>query len=227
MGSLAICAVIYALVSAVLTGMMPWQMVDTGAPIPVALNYVHQDWIAGFISLGALTGMTSVLLVLQLGVTRILFSVARDNFLPKSLTKIHSKFQTPYVVTVLAGVFTILGTLFLSLRSAANISNVGAILAFSIVSLCVIIMRRRDPDRPRPFRVPGVPFVPAIGIVLSLFIIYMGIAGDSAVVATFFAWMALGIVIYFGYSYRKTAINYIEEEVENPVEEPVLTELPK
>lgn len=227
LGSLTICAVIYALVSAVLTGMMPWNLVDTGAPIPVALNYVHQDWIAGFISLGALTGMTSVLLVLQLGVTRILFSVARDNFLPKSLTKIHPKYQTPYVVTVLSGVLTLLGTLFLSLKSAANISNVGAILAFSVVSLCVIVMRYRDPDRHRPFRVPGAPFVPAIGIVLSLFIIYMGVAGNSAVIVTFFAWMVLGIMIYFGYSYKKTSINYIEEEIEEPKKEPVLTEVQK
>ncbi len=227
LGSLTICAVIYALVSAVLTGMMPWYLVDTGAPIPAALNYVHQDWIAGFISLGALTGMTSVLLVLQLGVTRILFSVARDNFLPSSLKKIHPKYQTPYVITVLSGVLTLLGTLFLSLKSAANISNVGAILAFSIVSLCVIIMRYRDPERNRPFKVPGFPAVPIIGIILSLFIVGMGVAGNPAVIATFFAWMILGVVIYFGYSYRKTAVNYIEEEMKEPEKEPVLTEMQK
>lgn len=227
LGSLAICAVIYALVSSVLTGMMPWQLVDTGAPIPAALNYVHQDWIAGFISLGALTGMTSVLLVLQLGVTRILFSVARDNFLPKSLTKIHPKYQTPYMVTILSGVFTLLGTLFLSLKSAANISNVGAILAFSVVSLCVIIMRYREPDRNRPFKVPGFPVVPIVGILLSLYIVGMGVKGNSTIVATFAAWMVLGIIIYFGYSYKKTGINYIEKETEELEKEPVLTEIQK
>lgn len=211
LGSLTICAIIYALVSAVLTGMMPWYLVDTGAPIPVALNYVHQDWIAGFISLGALTGMTSVLLVLQMGVTRILFSVARDNFLPKSLTKIHPKYQTPYVVTILSGVLTLLGTLFLSLKSAANISNVGAILAFSVVSLCVIVMRYKDPERHRPFKVPGFPVVPAIGIILSIGIIGIGVAGNPTVVMAFIAWMAIGIVIYFAYSYKRTSVNYIEE----------------
>ncbi|MEI8377976.1 MAG: amino acid permease [bacterium] len=209
LGSLTICAVIYALVSAVLTGMMPWQLIDTGAPIAVALNYVHQDWVAGFISLGALTGMTSVLLVLQLGVTRILFSVARDNFLPKSLTKIHPEFKTPYVITVVSGLFTILGTLFLSLKNAANISNVGAILAFSVVSICLIVMRYQDPHRPRPFRVPGAPFVPIVGIILSLFIVGMGIAGNPMVIAIFLAWMAIGVAIYFGYSYKKTSVNYL------------------
>lgn len=217
LGSLTICAVIYALVSAVLTGMMPWYLVDTGAPIPVALNYVHQDWIAGFISLGALTGMTSVLLVLQLGVTRILFSVARDNFLPKSLTKIHPKYQTPYVVTVLSGVLTLLGTLFLSLKSAANISNVGAILAFSVVSLCVLVMRYREPNRHRPFKVPGFPVVPIVGILLSLYIVFVGVAGNPAVVTAFSVWMLIGVVIYFGYSCKKTSVNYVEADSETPV----------
>ena len=209
LGSLAICAVLYALVSAVLTGMMPWQMVDTGAPIPIALNYVHQDWVAGFISLGALTGMTSVLLVLQLGVTRILFSVARDNFLPKNLTKIHPKFKTPYVITVVSGLFTMLGTLFLSLKNAATISNVGAIIAFSVVSLCLIVMRYQDPDRHRPFRVPGSPWVPATGILLSLYIVGKGIKDSPMVIPVFLAWMAIGVIIYFAYSYKKTSVNYL------------------
>jgi APA family basic amino acid/polyamine antiporter len=212
LGSLTICAVLYALVSAVLTGMMPWYLVDTGAPIAKALNFVHQDWVAGFISLGAITGLTSVLLVLQLGVTRILMSVARDNFLPKSLTKIHPKYKTPYVLTVIAGIFTILGTLFLSLTSAANISNVGAIIAFSVVSLCVIVLRYREPNRPRPFRIPGCPWVPAFGILSSLFIVYKGIHNNITVIFSFLLWMVLGIVIYFSYSYKKTYINYIEEE---------------
>lgn len=226
LGSLTICAVLYALVSAVLTGMMPWYLVDTGAPIAKALNFVHQDWVAGFISLGAITGLTSVLLVLQLGVTRILMSVARDNFLPKSLTKIHPKYKTPYVLTVIAGVFTILGTFFLSLTSAANISNVGAIIAFSVVSLCVLVLRYREPDRPRPFRIPWCPWVPAFGILSSLFIVYKGIHNNITVILSFVLWMVLGIAIYFGYSHNKTYLNYIEEP-SVPTEESDLVEIQK
>lgn len=171
--------------------------------------------------------MTSVLLVLQLGVTRILFSVARDNFLPQSLTKIHPKFQTPYVVTILSGVFTLLGTLFLSLKSAANISNVGAIIAFSVVSICVLVMRYREPDRHRPFKVPGFPYVPIVGILLSLYIVSMGVSGNPMVMVAFAVWMLIGIAIYFGYSYKKTTVNYIEEVPDATPAEPILTEVQK
>lgn len=208
LGSLGICAVLYALVSAVLTGMMPWQLIDVGAPVAHALNYVNQNWVAGFISFGALTGMTSVLLVLQLGATRILFSAARDNFLPEPLTKVHPKYQTPYIITILCGLFTILGTLFLSLKSAAVISNIGAIMAFCVVSICVLVLRHKEPNRYRPFKIPGCPYVPIAGIVFSLFMVYKGIGADYHVLYSFALWLMLGIVIYFSYGYKNTYKNY-------------------
>lgn len=223
-GSLIICTFFYAGVAAVITGMMPWQLVDTGAPIAAALTYVKQDWVAGFISLGALTGLTSVLLVLQLGTTRILLSIARDNFLPKSLTKIHPVHKTPHILTVISGLFVILGTLFLSLKSAADISNVGAIVAFCVVSACILILRKKEPDRPRPFRIPGCPWVPLFGIISSLFIIYKGIEGNWGVLWSFALWMLIGVVIYFAYSFKKTGQNYTENFTQDEFDEPELIE---
>jgi APA family basic amino acid/polyamine antiporter len=123
-------------------------------------------------------------------------------------------------------VFTILGTFFLSLTSAANISNVGAIIAFSVVSLCVLVLRYREPDRPRPFRIPWCPWVPAFGILSSLFIVYKGIHNNVTVILSFVLWMVLGITIYFGYSHNKTYLNYIEEP-SVPTEESDLVEIQK
>ncbi len=221
-GSLIICSIIYAAVAAVLTGIMPWNLVDPGAPIAEALRYVNQGWVAGFIALGALTGLTSVLLVLQLGVSRILLSMARDGLLPPILGSIHPKYKTPHVVTVIVGAFVAFGTLFFSVKSAAQIANIGTLIAFSMVSLGVVILRKTDPDRPRSFKVPFVPYVPILGILCSLFVIYKGVEGNLAVVVSFFAWMVIGAIIYFSYGYKQ---NPLPEEKVGEEEEKELIEV--
>ena len=211
-GSLFICSLVYVAVAAVLTGIMPWNIVDPGAPIAEALRYVNQGWIAGFIAAGALAGLTSVLLVLQLGVSRILLSMARDNLLPPILGSIHERHKTPHIVTIAVGAFVAFGTLFLSVKSAAQIANIGTLIAFSMVSLGVIILRKTDPDRPRSFKVPFVPYVPALGILCSLYIIYKGVEGNMPVVISFFVWMLIGIVVYFSYGFKQNTIAKKEEK---------------
>ena len=164
--SLAVCTVLYIVVAAVLTGMVPWNHIDIHAPIAAALRYVQNplaDKAAGIVALGAVAGLTSVLLVMQLGATRIMFAMSRDKLLPSVFSKVHKKFNTPHVVTVISGLFVAIGTIFLDLDAAAKLCNIGTLAAFLIVCLGVIILRHTDPDRKRHFRVPSLPIWLAFG----------------------------------------------------------------
>ena len=202
-GSLVICTVCYVLVALVLTGMVPLNMIDTQAPIANAMAMVGQNWVAGFISIGALTGLTSVLLVLMLAGTRILFSMSRDNFLPKAFQKVHPKFQTPHVLTYMVGAVCIIGSLMLDIQKAADLVNFGAVAAFIIVCVAVLILRKKDPDRVRPFKVPFCPYFPLIGIVCcgGLMIYSMSLKKLSSIL--FLAWIAIGVAFYLMYSYKE------------------------
>lgn len=225
-GSLIVCTLIYILLSLVLTGMVPWNTIDIHAPIAFAMRSVHQDWVAGFISIGALTGLTSVLLVLQLGTTRILYAMARDNFFPSVFKKIHPKYQTPHVITWAAGFLVMVGVLFLNLGKAADLCNFGALTSFIIVCIGILILRKTDPDRPRPFKVPLVPLFPILGILsccgLMLFAMRMKGMWESTILFLF--WIFAGVVIYFSYGYKKNreveALKAEAIETETPAEAP-------
>ncbi len=201
-GSLGICTLIYMAIAAVLTGMLPLGAIDTAAPLAVAMKSVDQNMVAGLISLGAVAGLASVLLVLQLGTTRILFAMSRDKFLPSVFSRVHKKFNTPYVLTIAAGVFVAAGTFVLDLESAAHLCNIGTFTAFMIVSLGVLILRKTDPDRERPFKVPFCPYVPITAIAVCLCIIWMGIPRQTFLY--FGIWIILGLIIYFAYGYKNT-----------------------
>ncbi len=202
-GSLVVCTICYILVALVLTGMTPLGAIDITAPIASAMAEVGQNWVAGFISIGALTGLTSVLLVLMLAGTRILFSMSRDNFLPKILQTVHPKFQTPHVLTYIVGAICIAGSLMLDIQKAADLVNFGAVASFIAVCLAVLIMRKIDPQRHRPFKVPCCPYFPIIGILCcgGLMIYSMSLKPLSTLL--FSAWLIIGMVIYFTYSYKK------------------------
>lgn len=202
-GSLIVCTICYVLVALVLTGMVPLNLIDTQAPIANAMSMVGQNWVAGFISIGALTGLTSVLLVLMLAGTRILFSMSRDNFLPKVFQKIHPKFQTPYILTYMVGVICIFGMLFLDIKKAADLVNFGAVAAFIVVCAAVLILRKKEPNRKRPFKVPFVPLFPIMGILCcgGLMIYSMSLKKLSALL--FLVWVLIGVIVYFLYSYKK------------------------
>ena len=201
-GTLAICTVVYILTSLVLTGIVPVDKINIMAPISAAMSATGNNWIAGFISIGALAGLTSVLLVYQLGTTRILYAMSRDGFLPKSLQIIHKKYNTPHVITWVSGVIVVLGALFMDLNVSAELCNFGTFTSFTIVCIAVLILRKTDPKRHRPFKVPFVPLFPILGILFcgGLMIYSLFTLGTSAIL--FPLWVIIGVIFYFVYCYQ-------------------------
>ena len=218
-GSLIVTTIVYVLVALILTGMfstsgaVPQGFLD--APMAYLMVMVKQDWIAGLISIGSLAGLTSVLLVLELAATRILYAMSRDNFLSTRFQKLHPKFHTPHFLTWAVGIIAILGSFLIDLGIAATLCNFGTLTAFIIVCIAVLILRKAEPDRYRPFRVPFSPLFPILGIICcgGLMIYSMTIAKTSAIF--FPVWMGVGALIYFHYGYKKNRkVAALEKEVE-------------
>ncbi len=201
--SLIICTILYIGVALVLLGMMPYSTFSAAgeasdAPVKFALRTLGANqWFQAAIVIGALMGMISSLLVFQYGQTRIWFAMSRDGLLPKLFSSLHPRFKTPHWSTWIAGLVVGLPAGFVDIGEAADLSNIGTLFAFLLVSLGVIFLRKTQPDRPRAFRVPFVPLFPIIAVVLCL-----GLMSGLLVVTwlRFFGWLALGLVIYFLYS---------------------------
>ncbi len=202
-GTLIVCTIVYVGTALVLSGMVPVDKINILAPITAAINSAGLYKIGGLIAVGALAGLTSVLLVYQLGTTRILYAMARDNFFPKSFQKIHPKHGTPHIVTWAAGIIVIIGALFMDLKISAELCDFGTFANFMIICIAVLILRKTDPDRKRPFKVPFVPLFPILGIILCGGIMIHGFItlGISAIL--FPLWIVLGAIIYFAYGYKK------------------------
>jgi APA family basic amino acid/polyamine antiporter len=195
--SLILCTVLYIAVSAVLTGMVRYDQIDINAPVSAAFGQVGLPWAQFLISLGALTGITSVLLVMMLSQPRVMLAMARDGLVPKSFFgAVHEKFRTPWKSTILTGCFVALMAGLLPLRLLADLVNIGTLLAFVIVCAAVLIMRRTNPDAERPFRVWGAPLTPIFGILICLLLMFSLPAENWL---RLFIWLAIGFVIYFGY----------------------------
>ncbi len=205
-GSLIICSVLYGLVAVVFTGIIPVSMykeVDVLAPMAHVIALIHQPWIAGWISLGALAGLTSVLLVFQYGTTRVLFAMTRDNFFPPFFKKIHPVYKTPHIIIWWTTAFVMLGCIFIDAHVAAELCIFGTFGSFIIVCLGIIILRKTDPQRQRPFKVPFCPYLPIFGIAICIYLIYQA-AKTLKVSATLFPfWIFLGVVLYAFYGYRQ------------------------
>ena len=216
LGSLIVTTVVYVLVALVLTGMQPTSgvVIPEGlfkAPMAYAMTAVHQNWAAGLISVGSLAGLTSVLLVMHMAATRVLFAMSRDHFLPRVFQKIHPKLGTPHILTITVGVVGILGTLLLDLNVAASLCNFGTFTSFIIVCVAILILRKVDPDRERPFKVPFCPWFPLAGIICcgGLMVYSMIVAkGESAKLSTelFIVWVIMGALIYASYGYKKNRL---------------------
>lgn len=220
-GSLLICSIIYALVTFVLTGMTPIDKIDLAAPIAAAMSAVGQDWYAGVISIGALAGLTSVLLVLQYGTSRILYAMARDGFLPPIMKKVHPKFQTPWVITILSTILMLIGSLFINMQVAAELAIFGTFTSFVIVCIGILILRKTEPDRPRPFKVPCCPWFPIIGIVFCSGLMFVALREVKTSAFLFPLWIVIGIAIYFMYGYhsnrKQLALKKVEQVEENKI----------
>lgn len=212
-GTLVVCTLIYIMVALVLTGVVPWQSINIHAPIAHAMQLTGQNWVAGFISIGALTGLTSVLLVMQLAATRILFSMARDNFFPNILKKVHPVYKTPHVITWVVGIAMVIGCVFLDLNLAAQLCIFSVFTSFILVCVGVLILRKTDPERHRPFRVPFSPFFPSMGIILCAGLMIVAVMSMGKTALLFPLWLLIGIAIYAGYGYKRNRrIEEIEEK---------------
>jgi len=206
--SLVICTVLYIALSVVMTGLAPWNKLGTADPMITALSFTtgHESLVKVsriIIALGAVISMGSVLLVFQLGQPRIFLSMARDGLLPPVMAKIHPKYKTPWVGTLLTGIFVGCFAAFANIAEVVDLTNIGTLFAFVLVSLGVIILRKTDPDRKRPFRVPGVPFTPLISVAACLYLMFQL---PSVTWIRFGVWLLIGFVIYFLYGIRHSRL---------------------
>lgn len=204
-GSLAVCAVLYVVVSAIMTGIVPYQkFLGVDHPVSLALQYAGENWIAGFVDLGAILGMTTVILVMAFGQTRIIFAMSRDGLLPKRLSTVHPRFHTPFFATWLVGIVFGLIAATIPLNILAELINIGTLAAFTMVSVAVVVLRKKRPDLPRAFRCPGVPFVPALAVILCV-----GLMTFLSWITwmAFSIWLVIGLAIYFGYARRRSLLH--------------------
>lgn len=202
--SLLICTVLYIAVSAVLTGMVRYDLIDINAPVANAFAQRGLPWAQRLIDLGAITGITSVLLVMMLSQPRVLLAMARDGMVPESFFgAVHPKFRTPWKSTILTGLFVGTMATLLPLRVLAELTNIGTLLAFVIVCSAVLIMRRTHPHAERPFRAPLVPFVPIAGI-LSCLLLMFSLPAENW--WRLIVWLGLGFIIYFAYGRRHSVM---------------------
>jgi APA family basic amino acid/polyamine antiporter len=212
--SLLVCTVLYIAVSAILTGMVPYQEITVDAPVVDAFRRQGLTAAQYLVAAGALAGITSVLLVMMLSQPRVLLAMARDGLLPRSFFgAVHPRFRTPWKSTILTGIFVASLAGFLPLRILAEMTNIGTLLAFVIVCAAVLIMRRTNPDAKRPFRAPLYPLVPIAGILTCLLLMF------SLPVENWWRliiWMAIGFVIYFLYGYKYSEVRKRDEALATP-----------
>lgn len=195
--SLGICTILYIAVSFILTGMVPYTQLNVADPVAFALQFVGQNSLAGIISVGAITGITTVLLVIMYAQVRVSFAMSRDGLLPKKLSNIHPTFKTPFQNTWMTGFIAAMISGFIDLTTLANLVNIGTLAAFTAVSLAVIVLRKSHPHLKRAFKVPFVPILPAISALLC---IYLMTSLPLITWIAFVIWIGIGLIVYFGYA---------------------------
>ena len=201
--SLVITSIIYVIVTLVMTGLIPWNQHGTADPLASAFVDRGYDWAAAIISIGAVVSMATVLLVFQLGQPRIFFSMARDGLLPGWAAKLHPRYRTPHVTTILTGVFVAFFAAFANINEVIELTNIGTLFAFVLVAIGVMALRIREPNRHRPFRTPLIWFV-APAAVVSCFYLMLQLPGVTWM--RFVIWLVAGMVIYVAYGYRRSRL---------------------
>jgi basic amino acid/polyamine antiporter, APA family len=224
LGSLAICTVLYVLVSGVMVGLVPYQLLNNAAPMAAAVDAAYQQSIGSpwesimsvmpfLVKLGAIAGLSSTMVVMMLGQPRIFFSMSKDGLLPGFASKVHPKFRTPYITTLITGIVVAIAAGFTGIGILGELVSIGTLFAFVIVSIGVIFLRYKRPDLERPFKTPFVPLVPILSALVSIALM-ASLGGETW--TRLIIWMAIGIVIYFAYGYRKSKLR-LEEASSNPV----------
>ncbi|NCU00653.1 amino acid permease [Candidatus Macondimonas diazotrophica] len=197
LGSLVICTLIYILVAGALTGIVNYTQLNVPDPVAAGLALIGAHSVAGLISVGAIAGLSSVLLVLLYGQSRIFFAMSRDGLLPPVFSRVHPRFRTPFQVVLMTGLVVALVAGFMPIRQVAELVNVGTLAAFILVSVAVMVLRYTRPDLHRPFRTPLVPLIPLLAIA---FCAYLIASLDAVTLWRFVAWMALGMAVYVFYA---------------------------
>ena len=205
LGALIICTVLYIMTSAVLVGIVPYNLLDVPAPIALAADKMHLPWFSVLVKIGAIAGLSSVMLVLLYGQTRIFYTISRDGLLPTALATVHKKFLTPWINTIIVGIAAMLAAGFLSLDALSDLSNVGSLAAFALVCITVIYLRVTEPGLARPFRTPLYPVVPILGAIMCI-VLLMSLMSTPATRNFFLGYLAVGIVVYFAYGIRASKL---------------------
>jgi APA family basic amino acid/polyamine antiporter len=217
-GSLVVCTFIYIIVAAVFAGIIPYDVLkqklatEQAEPLTMALQYANiERWgnlFVGIVAFGSVVAHTAVLLVFQLGQPRIFFSMARDGLLPQSFARVHPRFRTPYVTTILTGIAVGVCAMFTSIDEMVDLTNIGTLFAFILVCAGILILRKRDPGRPRAFKTPWAPVVPVLGM-LSCGYLMLGLPPITWF--RFALWLAVGLVVYYFYGFKRSALHRADE----------------
>jgi APA family basic amino acid/polyamine antiporter len=202
--SLAICTLLYIVVSLILTGIVPYDQLGVKNPVSFALDYIHQDWVAGFISLGAITGITTVLLVMLYAQTRLFYAISRDGLLPKLFAKVSERKQTPIINSWVTGVGVSFFAGVVPLNKLAELTNIGTLFAFITVAIGILVLRKTEPNLQRSFKVPFVPWIPLLAVA---FCGYLTLQLPLTTWMSFTAWLFIGLVIYFFYGRKHSTLN--------------------
>lgn len=203
LGSLVICTILYILVSYTLTGVVPYDQLKVAEPIAKGIDALGLTWLSPFVKLGAIAGLSSVILVMLLGQTRVFFSMANDGLLPGVVSKIHPKFRTPYITTIITGIAVMIAAGLAPIDLVGELTSIGTLFAFAIVCVGVLVLRITQPELERPFKTPLVWFTAPAGALASLYLMY-GLPPDTWI--RLIVWMAIGLAIYFLYGMHNSRL---------------------
>lgn len=207
-GSLLVCTVLYIAVSAIATGIVPYKDLDVPDPIAQAADRAGLGWMASLIKLGAIAGLSSVILVMLLGQSRVFWSMSKDGLLPGFVSRVHPKFRTPWITTIVTSVFVAIFSAVFTVRQAGSLCSIGTLLAFVIVSIGVLVLRIREPNLPRAFKTPWIWFVSPMGAISALYLM-SALPGETWL--RLIVWFVIGLVVYFLYGIHHSKLAQPED----------------